>query len=91
MALRDILARLGILRFGTKKAVWHSGRDLPPEMLMDDVFNAEHDLTTKKDIEAVRHVLTGGDRGARPCVRCGAPLPSGQTLCPACGGTAPHR
>jgi len=34
MNLRDIFAKLGILRFGAKKAVWHSGRDMPAEMLM---------------------------------------------------------
>lgn len=47
MNLRDILAKLGILRFGTKKAVWHSGRNMPTEMLMDDMLNAERDLTTR--------------------------------------------
>jgi rubrerythrin len=90
MNLRDVLAKLGILRFGTKKAVWHSGRDMPAEMLMDDVFNAERDLTTKKDMDAVREALTGADCDVRQCARCGRPLPSGQKVCPVCGAPKPH-
>ena len=91
MNLRDILAKLGILRFGTKKAVWHSGRDMPAELLMDDVFSAERDLTTKKDIHAVREALTGAEGDVRPCDRCGRPLPPGQKVCPDCGALEPHR
>jgi hypothetical protein len=85
MKLRDILGKLGLMRVGAKKAVWHSGRDMPAEMLMNDVFDAERDLTTKKDIDAVREALTAADRDVRPCARCGRPLPSGQKACPVCG------
>lgn len=90
MNIRDILAKLGILRFGTNKAVWRSGRDMPAEMLMNDVFNAERDLTTKKDIGAVSEALTGADCDVRQCASCGRPLPSDQKVCPACGAPEPH-
>ncbi len=60
MKLLDLLAKLGILRYGTKAAVYHSGKDRPTEFLMNDVFDAERDLTTAKDIAKVREVVTGG-------------------------------
>lgn len=59
MKILDILAKLGILRFGTKKATWTSGKDLPEEFLMNDVFNAKRDLTTAKDLKAAKDMLTG--------------------------------
>jgi hypothetical protein len=85
MTFLDWLRKLGILRFGVKKAVWHSGKDLPAEMLMEGVFNAEKDLVTKKDLSA----LTGkpGDKAgkARFCTGCGAKLESDVKFCAACG------
>jgi len=54
MKLLDLLAKLGILRFGTKKATWTSGKDLPEEFLMDDVYNAKRDLTTVDDVKAAK-------------------------------------
>ncbi len=59
MKLLDLLAKLGILRFGTKKATWTSGKDLPEEFLMDDVYNAKRDLTTADDVKAAKDALTG--------------------------------
>ena len=53
MKLLDILAKLGILRFGAKAAVYKSGRDRPIEFMSDDVFNAERDLTTVADVKRV--------------------------------------
>jgi hypothetical protein len=44
MKLLDILAKLGILRFGTKAAVYKTGTERPTELMMDGVFNAERDL-----------------------------------------------
>ena len=52
--LLRILAKLGILRYGTKSYTYTSGRDRPAESLMGDVFNAERDLTTKEDIKSLR-------------------------------------
>jgi hypothetical protein len=47
MKLLDILARLGILRFGTKAAVYKSGTERPAELMMDGVFNADRDLVNR--------------------------------------------
>ena len=63
MKLLDLLAKLGILRFGAKKAVYHSGKDMPAEFLMDDVMNAERDLVSKRDIEAARSAAKGSNSG----------------------------
>lgn len=49
MKLLDMLAKLGILRFGAKKATYTSAKDRPVEFMMDGVYNAERDLVTKKD------------------------------------------
>ncbi len=48
-----VLAKLGILRYGTKSYTYTSGKDRPAESLMPGVFNAERDLTTVQDIKAV--------------------------------------
>ena len=39
-----------ILRYGAKSYTYTSGRDRPAESLMNDVFDAERDLTTKEDL-----------------------------------------
>ncbi|MGQ0682041.1 hypothetical protein [Bradyrhizobium sp.] len=49
-ALLLLLSKLGILRYGTKSYTYTSGRDRPAESLMNDVFDAERDLTTKEDL-----------------------------------------
>ena len=48
-ALLRVLAKIGILRYGAKSYTYTSGRDRPAESLMNDVLNAERDLTTKQD------------------------------------------
>jgi hypothetical protein len=58
MKLLDILAKLGILRFGFKKAVYTSGRDRPIEFMSSNVFNAERDLTTVADVKRAFGVKT---------------------------------
>lgn len=45
-----LLSKLGILRYGAKSYTYTSGRDRPAESLMNDVFDAERDLTTKEDL-----------------------------------------
>jgi hypothetical protein len=52
-SLLRVLAKLGILRYGVKSYTYTSGRDRPPESFMNDVFNAERDLTTKEDAKAL--------------------------------------
>jgi hypothetical protein len=85
MKLLDILAKLGILRYGTKAAVYRSGTERPTEFLMDDVFNAKRDLTTREDLRDIVGTLT--DRQAPPttCLDCGASLPKDSRFCPRCG------
>jgi hypothetical protein len=51
-ALLRVFAKLGILRYGVKSYTYTSGRDRPAESLMNDVFNAERDLTTAQDVKA---------------------------------------
>lgn len=47
MKLLDLLAKLGILRFGKTAAVYHSGKERPAELLMDNVYDARRDLVNK--------------------------------------------
>ncbi len=61
MKTLDLLAKLGILRYGAKAATYKSGTDRPTELMMDDVYNADRDLTSKEDVANVRD---GG--GAKP-------------------------
>ena len=46
-----VLSKLGILRYGTRSYTYTSGRDRPAESLMNDVFDAERDLTTRQDVD----------------------------------------
>ncbi len=59
MRFLDLLTKLGILRFGSKKATWGSGKDMPEEFLMNDVFDAKRDLTTADDIKAAKDAFVG--------------------------------
>ena len=85
MKLLDLLAKLGILRFGTRKAVYHSAKDMPAEFLMNDVFDAERDLTTGQDIKDAAGLITGDRTAALFCSQCGKPVASDQKFCTACG------
>jgi len=58
MKFLDLLAKLGILRFGAKAATYSSAKDRPAEFMMDDVYDAERDLTTKEDVKAVKKAVT---------------------------------
>lgn len=88
MKLLDLLAKLGILRFGTKKAVYHSAKDMPAEFLMNDVFNSERDLTTGQNIKDAVRVIKGDGTASETaafCTRCGKPVTTDQKFCTACG------
>ncbi|MBV6649692.1 MAG: zinc ribbon domain-containing protein [Hoeflea sp.] len=85
MKLLDLLAKLGILRFGAKKAVYHSAKDMPAEFLMNDVFDAERDLTTAQDIRDVAGVITGEGSAPTFCTQCGKPVAPDQKFCSVCG------
>ena len=58
---------------------------MPAEFLMNDVFNAERDLTTTQDIKDAARVITGDRITARFCSQCGKPGASDQKFCTACG------
>ncbi len=85
MKILDLLAKLGILRVGAKKAVWHSGKDMPAEMLMDDVLDARRDLTTRQDVQELQQSVTGGAAAKRFCTECGESLDPKQKFCTKCG------
>lgn len=52
MSLSLMLRKLGLLRSGTEAATYR-GQDRPAEFLMDEVLQAEKDLTTREDLEKV--------------------------------------
>jgi hypothetical protein len=52
MKFLDLLAKLGILRYGTTVGTYTSGKDRPTELQMEGVFNAERDLVGKKGARA---------------------------------------
>ncbi|KAA5595975.1 zinc ribbon domain-containing protein [Blastochloris sulfoviridis] len=90
MKLLDMLAKLGILRYGKKAAVYRSGSERPVEFLMDDVFDAKRDLTTREDLRDIVDTIRGKDTPSpaeRPatCPACGADLPPAARYCPRCG------
>lgn len=85
MKLLDILAKLGILRYGTKAAVYRAGTERPTEFLMDDVFNAKRDLTTREDLRDIVATVTGKTAARAACPACGAELPTEAQVCPRCG------
>ena len=53
MKFHDLLAKLGILRYGVKAGTYTSAKDRPVEFMMDDVVNSERDLTTREDLKSV--------------------------------------
>ena len=50
MNVIGILRKLGILRYGAYKGTYTSAKDMPDEMLMDDVYDSKKDLTFQKDL-----------------------------------------
>lgn len=60
MALSDMLRKLGVMRSGARTYTYTSGRDRPAESLMDEVLNAERDLTTKEDVQKAAGLLKAG-------------------------------
>ncbi len=43
MKVLDLLAKLGILRWGARAAVYRSGAERPAEFIDDSVFDADRD------------------------------------------------
>lgn len=63
MSLMDWLRKLGVLRFGTKKAVYRSGTERPIEFMMPGVMNSEKDLIGKRAAEKGAEKSDGGGQG----------------------------
>lgn len=53
MKILDLLAKLGILRIGARKATYTTGADRPAEFMSDDVVNAGRDLAAKADTREI--------------------------------------
>jgi hypothetical protein len=88
MRFLDLLAKLGILRWGTKSAVYRSGTERPAEFLFDDVYNAKRDLTTLQDLKDATAYLSGKaapEAEAGKCPGCGKPVARADRFCHACG------
>lgn len=43
MGLIDVLRKLGILRFGAEKGVYHNAKERPLSLQQDGIFNTEKD------------------------------------------------
>lgn len=54
MTFLDTLRKLGIFRYGAKAGTYTSGTDRPAEFMLDDVYNADKDLITRKDVAQAR-------------------------------------
>ena len=61
LKILDLLAKLGILRFGVKSGTYHSGKDRPAEFLIDGVYDAEKDLTHAEDLKKPTGSKDGSD------------------------------
>ena len=53
MKIIDWLRKLGILRYGIKSYTYTSGKDMPAEALMDDVYDAKKDLVSFKKVKGI--------------------------------------
>ena len=52
MGLIDMLRKLGILRFGSGKYKFKSGRGMPAEALMDGIYDEKKDLAFDIDMNS---------------------------------------
>lgn len=63
----EIMAKLGIFRSGSYKGTFKNAKEMPSEILMDDVYNSKKDLTTKEDIKKAAGAIAGkNDPGKSP-------------------------
>ena len=51
MKFLDILRKLGILRYGKVKGVYHNAKEMPTGLFMDNAFDDEKDLTHFSDFK----------------------------------------
>lgn len=57
MKLLDILRKLGIFRSGNFSGTYKSGKEIPAELLMDNVFDSKKDLINKEDLKQIKNNL----------------------------------
>lgn len=57
MKFSDILRKLGIVRSGVVRGTYKSYKDMPDELMYDNVFNKKKDLIGKTDLVDARSVL----------------------------------
>jgi hypothetical protein len=50
----NTLRKTGVLRYGTKKGTYTSTKNMPTELFMDNVYDADKDLINKKDVEGFK-------------------------------------
>ena len=59
MSLIGVLRKLGIFRAGKVRGRYTSGRDMPMELFMDNVYDKQKDTVSKEDIKKVFRVKKG--------------------------------
>jgi hypothetical protein len=55
MKAMDLLRKLGILRFGSASGTYKSYQDMPDELMFDNVYDKEKDLTRKADLKKFKN------------------------------------
>lgn len=86
MSVIDILRKLGVIRFGIKKSIYTSAKDMPAEFLMAGVFNAEKELVASQDIkDAMVAIAESRPNRVGKCLECGAELKPDAGFCVGCG------
>jgi len=82
-----VLRKLGILRYGTKSYKYTSGKDMPAEALLDDVYDADKNLVTLKEVKEVLKGEGFKQGEAAYCSQCGEEFEKSAAFCTQCGAT----
>jgi hypothetical protein len=82
-----VLRKLGILRYGTKSYKYTSGKDMPAEALLDDVYDADKDLVTLNEVKGLLKGEGFKQGEAAYCYQCGEELEKSAAFCTQCGAT----
>jgi len=61
MSVMGILRKLGILRFGSASGRFKNYQEMPDELMFDNVYDAEKDLTTKEDLKKFGKFMKGSN------------------------------
>lgn len=87
-----VLRKLGILRYGTKSYRYTSGKDMPAQAILDDVYDEEKDLVTRSDFIKKNDLKKTGsqEEHSNYCTRCGEKLTDKACRC-TCNNTPPKQ